>query len=59
MKKIHLLGPTVRNNRRYVDAGAAIDVGDKPGEISAARAQKLVDRGIAVVEAPTKPAAEK
>jgi hypothetical protein len=50
MKKIHLYGPAVRNNRVYADAGVTLTVGDKPDEISAARAKKLLDSGEAVAE---------
>lgn len=51
MKRIHLHGPTIRNDRSWVDAGATLTVGDKPGEISADRAQALVDGGTAIEEA--------
>jgi hypothetical protein len=41
--KIHLTGPTVRNDGSYVDAGVDLDVGDEPNEISLARATQLLD----------------
>lgn len=54
MKKIHLHGPAVRNNRAYADAGVTLVVGDKPDEISADRAKKMLESGDAVLEAAGK-----
>lgn len=54
MKKIHLHGPTARNDLAFVDAGITIDVGNGKTQISEDRAKDLVDRGVAVAE-PTAP----
>jgi hypothetical protein len=42
MNKIHLTGPSVRNNGDYVDAGTDVDVGEAPDQIVADRAAELV-----------------
>lgn len=42
MKQITLHGAAVRNSGAYVDAGETVDVGDKPDQIAADRAQELV-----------------
>jgi len=43
MKAIHLHGAATRNNGRFIDAGATVEVGDKPEQISSTRADDLVN----------------
>jgi hypothetical protein len=58
MIKIHLTGPSVRNDGSYVDAGADIEVGEAADQIHPMRAAELVvqsraidpDAPVAVVE---------
>ncbi|WP_010218853.1 hypothetical protein [Sphingomonas sp. PAMC 26621] len=50
MKKITLYGAAVRNDGGYVDAGATLEIGDNPEQISAECAKALVGIRVAVSE---------
>lgn len=49
MKSIQLHTARPTNGGSFRDAGASVDVGDKPDQINAIEAQALVDGGLAAV----------
>jgi len=54
MKTICIHTATTDNSGRYLPAGSAVDVGDKPGEIALTRTKVLVRDGSAVDATPAR-----